>query len=120
MSNAEPLTASRAMTTNTASNRLIPYGVAGGSSITTSVLGKSQSKMLPETVTTTREQNAKAIIVIGFESVRPYNIESGSNSGDESANAKIVPTAMPLRRNCFTIGITPNEQPGSNMPISQD
>ena len=86
----------------------------------TSVLGNSQSKMLPEIVTTTSEQNANATIVIGLESVNPYSIDSGSNSGDERAKAKIVPTAMPLRRNCFTIGITPSEQPGNNMPITHD
>ena len=67
-----------------------------------------------------RENVAKARIVIGLDSVSPYSNDIGSKSGDERANAKIVPIAIPLLRSCLTIGITPSEQPGNSIPITHD
>ncbi len=57
---------------------------------------------------------------MGLDKDSPYRIESGLNNGADKANAVIAPGrnfALCISR---SIGITPIEQTGNSIPISQD
>ncbi len=99
--------------------RRTPYRTGGSGSAGWAVWGKSQSQIAPTTVTTASEQVANARMVNGSDNVRPYMSDSGLKRGAARAKARMVPPGSPARRISRTTGMTPSEQTGSSMPISQ-
>ena len=99
--------------------RFSPYATGAGAGSSCKTPGKSHPHATPTAVTTSNVQKANARMTKGSESVRPYSMDSGLNSGAVMANARIVPPAILARLISRATGITPSEQIGKSMPINQ-